>query len=139
MKNFLFIFLLILPLYSFPQVYKLKVFRTKLAFFDGEDWKTKGVNETSFLAVINLDKDKIQTYGKKFGDYDIIKIKKSEVDEDGGVFAMFDGIDENGENCAITLSIFSEKIKIQSEDGAIASLGIRYGDRLLVFYMKKDD
>lgn len=138
MKSLL-LLLLLAPTVCLGQVYKFKAISTKMATFNGQEYVTNETHKVEFLVVINIDKQKINTYGKAEGDYDIIKTTSTETKDDGSVIKQFTAIDERGEKCTVALMIYSDSRKDQDQDGCVATLGVTQGNILLVFYLKKDD
>lgn len=132
--------LLLTPALANSQVYKFKTFLTKLAEYNGSEYINKETNKVSILVVVNLDKNKIQTYGETPGDYDLVSHSAIETQSDGSTETSYKAIDGRGDKCNIRLVVFGPgKRKANEETGAVASLGIDYNPVLLVLYLKKDD
>lgn len=134
--KYLLIFLLCLmgPL-SYGQVYKLKTFQS---FFkkstDKHHLREDEWNDVDFLAVINIDKNKINTYGKEEGDYDLVKFNWKDKNEQGDNYWDWDAIDEKGEKCEILLVVFADK-----SGKHIATLTFIYPAGSILLRLKKDD
>lgn len=136
---------ILIILFFFPslvhgQVYKLRAYQTKLAEWNGVDYIKKEVNNVDILVVVNLDKDRIQTYGKVEGDFDIIQRVRQDNDDDGGITSEYKAIDQKGTKVQITLFIYGPAQRKQNEQfGGIGNMGVLYGDTLLLYYLKKND
>lgn len=131
---------LFIPLLGTSQVYKFKAYATKVATFNGKEYVNNEVSKVNILVVVNLDKQKIKTFGKSEGDYDLIKLQEQETQDDGSVMTTYEAVDNDGTKCLIKFNIYSDLRKRQNtEDAGIANLGICIGDALLLFYLRKDD
>ena len=127
-----------LPTFTYGQVYKMRIYRTVLSEYENNDWKVKETNTVNFIGVVDFNNDKIKTYGEEKTDYDLVKLKSKDLKENGDMVSVFDAVDKNGKDCSITFYLFSKE-RQKKEDAPVASFGVRYGELLLVFYMKKDD
>jgi hypothetical protein len=117
-------------------IYKFKAFETTSytkaeKTNDDLEW-----SKTDILVVVNLEKDKVFTYGKREKNIDLIKDKGSYTDENGDYWINYTGVDEDGDKCGVSLKIFK---KSESYNSHIATLFIEYADFKLVFRLKKDD
>ena len=101
MKPILFIVFISCCLTSYSQVYKFKAYQSCLSRHSDKTIKESEWNNVDILIVINIDKKKINTYGEKEGDYDILKIESDEIMKDSTMMLTYSAIDEDGEKCKI--------------------------------------
>jgi hypothetical protein len=135
MKLILITALFSLPLFSYSQAFKFKAFQTywkpatQTRPIREDDW-----NDADILVVINIDKYKVKTFGRKQGDYDIIKLYDPVINDNGDKVLPLDAVDEDGDKCSILLTIFKDQ-----SNPHVATLGVFYSYGSLNFRLKKDE
>ena len=120
------------------QVYKYKAFTTYFSVYDdnGNYLRRDDSITVDFLVVLNMDKRKITTYGKKEGNVDLVSEVTSKDDKRGNTWLQYDGIDDFGEKCIVQIEIFKDQ-----STGHKCNLFFDYPkmNEAMVFYLKKDD
>lgn len=89
-------------------------------------------NNVDILITINIAERQIKTYGEVRGEYSLLKVLLNETESNGDLFSRYEGLDERGKGCIISMSIYADK----SQDN-IASVIMRYKTFALVFRLKK--
>lgn len=89
---------------------------------------------TDFLVVFNFDKNKVNTYGKTKGDFDIIKYVSNDTDEQGNVNWKLELLDEKAEKCTSEISFFKN-----SPNFHIGTFTLYYPYEQIFFRLKKDE
>jgi hypothetical protein len=95
------------------------------------DWEPRDI-----VVVINFDKSKVQTYGKRPVDIDLIKQTNSFTNDDGNYVFKYSGVDKDGSKVYVTLVIFKDNTKLH-----IATLVLDYYESKIAisFRLKRDD
>jgi hypothetical protein len=121
---------------SYSQVYKMKAIDSRLEEYDkfGKDTSTRDWEQSGILVVVDLTNDKIKTYGKTPGDFDLIKLKNRYIDIQGNESAIFSAIDGEGKKCEIDLIAFKDK-----EATNYLNLVLKYPKMALILRLKKDE
>lgn len=128
-----------LPCFTIAQVLKVKAYSSLAAHYDKGTFVSGKTLKVNFLVVIDFDNDKIKLYGEGEGDFDIVKHDSSWIINDIA-YSRYTAIDARGKNCEITVVSYSEaQRKSAQQEGAIGTVSIRYGEELLILYLKKDD
>lgn len=86
------------------------------------------------LVVFNIDKGKINTYGEKELNFDIVKTFDKYPNANGDDIFSYTAVDEEGNKCKVMVTIFH-----QPENGHVATLRIIYKYGSLIFRLKKDE
>ena len=119
MKNLLklsLLLLILLPLVSAGQVYKLKStdcsFRSKL---DDDSWsKWEEPTDTNVLITVDFNKDRITIYSKETQVYDIVEYEGKTTDDEGDDSHSYYCVDNAGNTCRVkTLKINSQVGRLQ--------------------------
>jgi hypothetical protein len=139
MKRLIVLFALFGGLTSYSQVYKFKAFQT---YFDETNGKRKVLetewSDVNFLVVINVDKDKIDTYGKKEEHIDIVQTYAPTKDANGNDFLSYTGVDDDGDKVRIEVTLFT-RTEANKDNPHIATLVLVYPLGSILFRLKKND
>ena len=134
MKQFLTFGICLLSIVSYSQVYKFKAYQTYVREDLSKDIDPAKWNTVDFLVVVNLTKNKINTYGNKEGDYDLIKLTDDYTTKGGDRIITYTAVDEDGEKCTIQIIRYKD-----ADISAAATIVIQYHSGELAFRVKKDD
>lgn len=138
MKYIITISLLLLVSMSYSQVYKYKAFNTFFSIYDEKGKYVRKDDSTlvDFLVVINFEKKKITTFGKRIGDIDLVSDINTYDDKEGNTWVDYDAVDGDGEKCKVQILIFKDQNQYQK-----STLYIDYpkARTALVLRLRKDD
>ncbi len=117
------------------EIFRLRAFETKIKM-DDQPYKEGGWQERNIVVVINFAKMKIQTYGDKPTDIDLIVEKENYKDDSSNMNYIYSGVDPEGEKCTVTLVVFA-----YPAGSHIATLGIDFYElrQTALFRLKKDE
>jgi hypothetical protein len=124
---------LLVPMLTNAQLSKFKAFEAYNSNNVGKDIMDSTWEKVSILVTMDFANKKFKTYGKIWGDYDIVKIERDTLNSSGDNVATYIAIDENGKECTIFLQIF----KVNTMPYA-AGICIRYPKEELFFKLKGD-
>lgn len=85
-------------------------------------------SDVNILVTIDLHARQIKTYGLKKGEYSLIKVIKSQTNDNGDMHVRYEAVDEGGSDCTLTISSFADK----SVDN-VASIVVDYVSFGLIF------
>lgn len=123
---------------SYSQVYKYKAFNTYFSVYDetGKFVRKDDSTIVDFLVVINFKNKKINTYGKRTGDIDLVSDISTYDDKEGNTWVDYDAVDGDGEKCKVQILIFKDQTQYQK-----GTLYIDYpkARTALVLRLRKDD
>lgn len=109
MKYILLLLLCLSNYCGYSQVFRLRAFSSHLALLDekGDEISNKDLwaQSTDFV-VINMDKQKVQVYGNKDIDIDLMSRDIPRKDSDKISFD-FTGVDKNGDKCSVTVIVYT--------------------------------
>ena len=123
---------------SNAQVYKFKAFET---FFDSEDTSSKifadkNWDTVDFLVYVNIDRHKIETFGKKELHLQISETLEEETNADRDEILKYYAFDNNGfgDKVGVTLVLFKNR-----EHRQIATLILKYPSGTFHFRLRQND
>ena len=117
------------------QVYKFKAFETYLDRSKGKvSIEEADYHQVDLLVVINMDKNKICTYGDKPYQFDIVKLSNAFKNDNGDDVLPYKAVDNDGDECDINVVFFQNR-----EAKHIATMVISYEHFDVYFRLKKDD
>lgn len=114
-------------------VFKYRAFETSLLDHN-VPYKKPEWTKTDVLIVINYDSRKLNTYGNYEKDIDLVKIKDDYIDNKGGAWAAYVGVDESGKKCTVSFKVF----KVSESSQHMATLMIDYPNFTMVFRLMKN-
>lgn len=105
MKPFFLLVAITFSINSYSQIYRFRSFKTAYTTDDNStpEWEINKV-----LIIFDLDRDKVNTYGKDKGEY-TLRSKNTDKDDNGNSVIKYNATDEDGDICKITFVIFKEQ------------------------------
>lgn len=134
MKQILIVLLLSLTSFQLvneSNVHKYRAFKYKLFCLDHEPYESEDIN---ILVVINFDKMKVHTYGKREMDIDLIQQKNLFYDKNENMHVIYQAVDNDGVNCNLEIILFKNQ-----NEGHLATLTIEYNGCSLVYRLKSNN
>lgn len=137
-KKIIPVVLFLVGLSASAQVEKYKAFNTFFLIYDtaGAIIDTQDSISVDLLVVMNWPKSKINTYGKREGNMDLIQKLASKIDEYGDRYVRYEGVDQDGEKCMVQWVIY--KIPFNGSDGTL-SFYYPKPNVSMVYRMKRND
>jgi hypothetical protein len=135
MKRLIVLLVLFGGLTSYAQVYKFRAFQTY-----GDNSKgartimESDYSKVDFLVVINLDKNRINTYGEKPYQFDIVKAFEPFKNKSDDDVLKYNAVDTDGDECNLTVVIFKNQEAMHT-----ATLIVSYPSFDVHFRLKKND